>query len=162
MFYFLMKRALWIKKTRGTLLMWECLLALYMAWCSVQGWAQSSSSLNTSCVFGKSVCLIKSIFLSPHLYVESKIWNKWTYLQQEQNHRQRTDLWCLEVDRSGMAWELGIGRYKLLHVKLINNKVLLYSTGNYIQNVMINHNGKECEKESIRMYNSIILLYSRN
>ena len=31
----------------------------------------------------------------------------------------------------------------------INNKVLLYSTGNYSQYPMINHNGKEYEKECI-------------
>ena len=33
------------------------------------------------------------------------------------------------------------------------NKVLLYSTGNYIQYPVINHNGKEYEKEYISMYN---------
>ena len=31
----------------------------------------------------------------------------------------------------------------------INNKVLLYSTGNYIQYPVIIHNGKEYEKEGI-------------
>ena len=31
----------------------------------------------------------------------------------------------------------------------INNKVLLHSTGHYIQYPMINHNGKEYEKEYI-------------
>ena len=31
----------------------------------------------------------------------------------------------------------------------INNKVLLYSTGNYIQYPVINHNGKEYEKDYI-------------
>ena len=31
--------------------------------------------------------------------------------------------------------------------RMDNNKVLLYSTGNYIQYPVINHNGKECEKE---------------
>ena len=37
-------------------------------------------------------------------------------------------------------------RCKLLHMKWINNKVLLYSTENYIQYPMINHNGKEYKK----------------
>ena len=32
----------------------------------------------------------------------------------------------------GMDWEFGVGRCKLLHLEWINNKVLLYSTGNYI------------------------------
>ena len=35
---------------------------------------------------------------------------------------------------------------------MINNKVLLYSTGNYIQYLVINHNGKEYEKEYIYVY----------
>ena len=35
----------------------------------------------------------------------------------------------------------------------ISNKVLLYSTGNYIHYPVINNNGKEYEKEYIYMYN---------
>ena len=42
-----------------------------------------------------------------------------------------------------MEWEVGVSRRKLLYTEWINNKVLLYSTGNYIQYPMINHNGKE-------------------
>ena len=53
----------------------------------------------------------------------------------------------------GMDWEFGISRCKLLYIGWINNKVLLYSTGNYIQCPVINHNGKEYEKEYIHMYN---------
>ena len=36
-----------------------------------------------------------------------------------------------------------------------NNKVLLYSTENYIQYSVINHNGKENEKESICLTESL-------
>ena len=43
-------------------------------------------------------------------------------------------------------WEFGIIRYKLLYIGWINNKVLLYCTGNCIQYPVINHNGKEYEK----------------
>ena len=46
-----------------------------------------------------------------------------------------------------MNWEFGISRYKLVYVGWIKNKVLLYSTGNYSQYPVINHNGKENEKE---------------
>ena len=46
----------------------------------------------------------------------------------------------------GMAWECGVSRCKLVHIGWINNKVLLYSTGNYIQSPVINHNEKEYEK----------------
>ena len=48
-----------------------------------------------------------------------------------------------------MDWEFGISRCKLLYIGWINNKVLLYSTGNHIQYPVINHNGKEYEKECI-------------
>ena len=49
----------------------------------------------------------------------------------------------------GMDWEFGISRCKLLHIDWINNKVLLYSSGNCIQYPEIKHNGKEYEKEYI-------------
>ena len=41
---------------------------------------------------------------------------------------------------------------KLLSIGWINNKVLLYSTGNYIQYPVINHNGKEYEKIYMCVY----------
>ena len=47
-----------------------------------------------------------------------------------------------EVGRGGKDWEFGIGRYKLLYTKWINNKILLYSTGNYIQYLVITYKGK--------------------
>ena len=67
---------------------------------------------------------------------------------------QRTDLW-LPRGRwagEGYEWEFGVSRCKLLY-QWINNKVLLYNTGNYIQYPEINHNGKEYEKECIYVYN---------
>ena len=67
-----------------------------------------------------------------------------------------------EEGGGGVDWEFGISRCKLLYIEWINNRVLLYSTGNYIQYPVINHNGKEYEKECIYMYNLITLLYSRN
>ena len=52
-------------------------------------------------------------------------------------------------ERGGV--EFGIIRGKLLYRGWINNKVLLYITGNYNQYPVINHNGKEhtCISESI-------------
>ena len=50
-------------------------------------------------------------------------------------------------DRAGKDWEFGISRGKLLNIGWINNKVLLYSTGNYIQYLITNYTGKEYEKE---------------
>ena len=42
---------------------------------------------------------------------------------------------------------VGNSRCKLLHIEWINNNVLLYSAGNYVHYHVINHNGKEYEKE---------------
>ena len=38
-------------------------------------------------------------------------------------------------------WEFGISICKLLYLGYIDNKILLYTTGNYSQYSVINHNG---------------------
>ena len=43
---------------------------------------------------------------------------------------------------SGMDGEFGFGRCKLLHLEWISYEVLLYSTGNYIQSLGIDQNGR--------------------
>ena len=43
--------------------------------------------------------------------------------------------------------QVGICRCNLLSTEWINNKVLLYSTGNYIQYPLVNYHEKEYEKE---------------
>ena len=58
-----------------------------------------------------------------------------------------------EESGGGNDWEFGISRCKLVYLGWINNKVLLYSTRKYIQCPVINHNGKEYEKECIYLYN---------
>ena len=47
-----------------------------------------------------------------------------------------------------LEWDFGFSRCKLVYIEWINNKVLLYSTGNYIQYPVINYN----EKNIKRMY----------
>ena len=60
----------------------------------------------------------------------------------------------------GVERECRVSRCKLLYMEWINNKVLLYSTGNYIQYPVINHKGKEYfKKECIYI---ITELYSNN
>ena len=49
----------------------------------------------------------------------------------------------------GINLEFGINRDR----QWINSKVLWYSTWNHTQYPVINHNGKESEKECIYMYN---------
>ena len=46
----------------------------------------------------------------------------------------------------GINQEFGISRHELLYIEGKNNKVLLRSTGNYIQYFVISHNGKMHKK----------------
>ena len=48
-----------------------------------------------------------------------------------------------EGERGEMDWEFGVGRCKLSYMEWINNKILLYTTGNSMQYSVINHIGKE-------------------
>ena len=50
-----------------------------------------------------------------------------------------------------MDWDFGVGRCKLSHLEWINSKVLLYSTGNYIQSPGINTNRKEYFKKNVKV-----------
>ena len=36
-----------------------------------------------------------------------------------------------------------------INIEWINNKVLLYGTGNYIQYLVVNHDGKEYKKSAL-------------
>ena len=65
-----------------------------------------------------------------------------------------------ERGRGGMDWDFGFSRCKLLYIEWINNKVLLFSSGNYIQWPVINLNGKEHEKEYIYIYIYICCAHS--
>ena len=42
-----------------------------------------------------------------------------------------------EEEQGGIDWETGVSRCKLLHLGRINNKILLYSTGNSTQSPLI-------------------------
>ena len=60
-----------------------------------------------------------------------------------------------EEEKRKMDWEFEVSRCKLLHIEWINNKVLLYKTGNNIQHSEINHYGKECKKQCICITESL-------
>ena len=47
-----------------------------------------------------------------------------------------------EKGGSGVDEEFGVVRCKLLHLEHIRNEVLLDSTGNYIQSLGIDHDGR--------------------
>uniref|UniRef100_A0A8D0K6M8 DUF1725 domain-containing protein n=1 Tax=Sus scrofa TaxID=9823 RepID=A0A8D0K6M8_PIG len=64
------------------------------------------------------------------------IWNL-IYGTNEPFHRKEThalgEQTCgCQVGGSGMDWESGVNRCKLLHLEWMSNEILLYSTGNYI------------------------------
>ena len=68
--------------------------------------------------------------------------------------------------QGGRGWErVGLEiwnqQMQTIYREWISNKVLLYSTGNYIQYPVINHNGKEYEKECIYIY-IYIYIYMHN
>ena len=65
------------------------------------------------------------------------------FTKQKWTHRHRKKLTVHQGKKQGR--EFGISRYTLPYIKQINNKGLLYSTGNYIQYLLITYNGKESE-----------------
>ena len=44
--------------------------------------------------------------------------------------------------RSELDWEFGVSRWTLLHLEWMRNEVLPYSTGNDIQSLGIEHDGR--------------------
>ena len=48
-----------------------------------------------------------------------------------------------------MDWEFGVDRCELLNSEWISSEVLLYSTGNSIQSLVIDHDGKQHKKKKI-------------
>ena len=51
-----------------------------------------------------------------------------------------------EREEGGVNWKFGIKRYILLYTKYINNKDLLYSTGNYTQYLVITYMEKNLKR----------------
>ena len=49
-----------------------------------------------------------------------------------------------------VGWVFGISSCKLFYIEWVNNKVLPYSTRNYIQYPVINYNDKEFLSEGIK------------
>ena len=50
---------------------------------------------------------------------------------------------------TGMDWDFGVGRCKLLHLEWIGNEILLCSTENYIQSLVMVHDGGKCKKKNV-------------
>ena len=79
--------------------------------------------------------------------------NELIYKTETDSQTQRIDLWLPRRKGVAEGWSgsLGLGDANS-YIEWVNNKVLLYSTGNYTQYTVINHNGKEYKKEHIYIY----------
>ena len=77
--------------------------------------------------------------------------NELIYKTETDSQTQKTNLWLPKGKGggSGINQEFGISRYKLLYIKQIKKQGPTVSTGNYIQYLVINYNGREYEKEYI-------------
>ena len=62
-----------------------------------------------------------------------------------------------EGEWSGMDWEFGVSRCKLLCLEWISSEVLLYSMGNYIHSL-----GKNMMEDNMREKKKAGSLYRRN
>ena len=61
--------------------------------------------------------------------------------EQKQTHGRREQTFGCQggEGESGMDWEFGVSRWKLLHLEWISNKILLYSAGSYVQSLVMEH-----------------------
>ena len=81
-------------------------------------------------------------------------WYKFICRKQSYSHQK---------EKEGGRDKLGVWDKQIrTTVYKINNKDLLYSTGNYIQYLVITNNAKEPDKEYIYIYIWVILLYTWN
>ena len=78
-----------------------------------------------------------------------------THETETDSQIQQRDLWLSRGRRGGegMDCDFEVSRWKLLQIECISTKILLYSTGKYIQYPGIHYNGKEYKKECVYMYN---------
>ena len=64
--------------------------------------------------------------------------------EQKQTHRHREQACGCQGGGGGswVDWEFEVRRCRLFHLEWISNEVLLYSTGNSIQSLVIEHDSK--------------------
>ena len=86
------------------------------------------------------------------LYDITVIWNlkygtneptyKTETVHRHKEHARHCQGWAGWWQARQMNWELEVGKFKLLYLEWINNKILMHSTGNYTEYPVVNHNGK--------------------
>ena len=68
--------------------------------------------------------------------------------KQKQTHRHRKQTSGYQTEKGvGISQKFGINTFTLLYIKKINDKILLYGTGENIQYLVISYNGKKFYKE---------------
>ena len=88
-------------------------------------------------------------------YDITSVWNlkydTYELISKRETDAQRTGLWLPrgKGGAGGIDWGCAGSRCKLLYTGWINNEVLRYSKGNYIQYPVITHNRKEYERQCI-------------
>lgn len=91
----------------------------------------------------------KNIYLL-HFHKLPLRWTNILILNEEAEHvcetetdsRIENSLVASKGEAAGGGWTVGESRCKVLHMELVNSKVLLYSTENYFHGPLINHNEK--------------------
>ena len=88
-------------------------------------------------------------------HIISHIWNliystNETF-QRKENHGFGEETCCQGGERGGgMDGELGVNRCRLLPLEQIGNEILLYSPGNYVWSLVMEHNN--VRKKNLYMY----------
>ena len=77
--------------------------------------------------------------------------NESVYKTETDSGTSRTDVVVARVGRGlgRTEQDVGVSRCKLLYMEWINKKVLVFSTGNYIQYRGLNHHGREYLKKNV-------------
>ena len=71
--------------------------------------------------------------------------------KENHEHGEQTCGCQAEGRGNGMDWEFGVNRCRLLPLQWISNEILLYSTGNYIWSLVMEHDGGKYEKKNIHV-----------
>ena len=77
----------------------------------------------------------------------SKMWHKWTQLWNRNRIKDTKNRLVVAKGvghRRGLGWEWEISRWKLVNIGWTDKKILLYSTGHYIQSDQIRSVAQSC------------------
>ena len=89
--------------------------------------------------------------------------NEFIYKTETDSQMWKIGFWLSKgkVGKEERSLESGLNMYTLVYIRQMNSKVLLHSTGDYIQYHMITYDGKASEKR-IYIYIWITSLCTRN